>query len=358
MKTENSDKNNKKTKFTDKIPPTYRLTLKITGSVFLILTLAAMISFGIASLIFEYGNYNSQSKLTVFLIIILAISIGIGTILSVFLSWFVLKKISPYMNAIKSITQGDFSVRIPSDKLKFGKEKELAENFNIMVQELSSTETLREDFVSNFSHEFKTPIVSVSGFAALLKDPNLTASERNEYLDIIIDETNRLVELSDNVLNLTKLEAQESIGENEIFRLDEQIRQCILLFERELNESNINVNLSLKEINYSGNKKLLKQLWVNLISNSVKFSPGGEITISAEPADKAVKVIIKDTGCGMDEYTLKHIFDKFFQGDRSRTTSGSGLGLPIVKRILELTGGEINVESTPGNGSVFTVILK
>ena len=227
-----------------------------------------------------------------------------------------------------------------------------------MVEQLASVETLRESFVSDFSHEFKTPIVSIEGFAKLLKDPNLSAEERNEYLDVILSESKRLVELSESVLMLTRLDSHKVVLEK--YRLDEQLRQCVLLFDQSATEQGIELDLDLEEeIVVNGAINLNKQIWVNLLSNALKFTPtGGKISLSAHITNGRPTVVISDNGCGMDEETQKNIFNKFYQGDASRTTPGNGLGLSIVKKILDITQGQIYVDSIVGKGSTFTVVLK
>ena len=232
----------------------------------------------------------------------------------------------------------------------------IAENFNEMARRLESVETLREDFVSSFSHEFKTPIVSISGFAKLLKSPNLTAEERNEYLDVIIDESNRLVRLSESVLMLSRLDSQTIV--NEKFLLDEQIRQSMLLFDRACNDKNIELCADLEEISVTSEKKLVSQIWVNLLSNAVKFTPsGGKIEVSAKSDNGKVVVKVQDTGCGMSRETQENIFNKFYQGDVSHSAEGIGLGLSIVKKICDLLNIKIEVESQPNQGSTFTVTM-
>ena len=225
-----------------------------------------------------------------------------------------------------------------------------------MVSQLDSVETLRENFVSDFSHEFKTPIVSISGFAKLLKDPTLTPEQRNEFLDVIIDESNRLVELSESVLLLNRLDSQEITKEQ--YLLDEQIRQCVLMFQPQCETKGIELEVELEQITLNSSYKLLSQVMVNLLSNAVKFTDsGGKITVKCQSKGLNAVITVQDTGCGMDEETKANIFNKFFQGDKSRTTPGNGLGLCIVKKIVELLGGTIFVDSKIGEGSTFTILL-
>lgn len=227
-----------------------------------------------------------------------------------------------------------------------------------MTQELSTIETLRTDFVNNFSHEFKTPIVSIRGFAKLLEENTLSEEERREYLDIIITESERLAALSTNVLMLSKYENLEIIVDIEPFRLDEQIRKTIVLMEPKWSAKEITVNVELDKVIYRGNEDLTQQIGLNLLDNAIKFSyQGGLINITLINVNDEIRFIIQDDGPGMDNQTKAHIFDKFYQGDTSHSNVGFGLGLPLVKRILKLCGGDVIVQSEIGKGSIFTVVL-
>jgi len=254
------------------------------------------------------------------------------------------------------VAGGDFSVKV--DIKGIGELEELSHSFNKMTQELSSIETLRSDFVNNFSHEFKTPIVSIRGFAKLLKENNLTAEERCEYLDIIITESERLAALSTNVLTLSKYENLEIIADKAPFRLDEQIRKTIVLMESKWSLKELTISVELDNVLYHGNEDLTQQIWLNLLDNAIKFSDqGGSINITLTNVNDKIQFVIQDDGSGMDEKTKDHIFDKFYQGDTSHSKSGYGLGLPLVKRIVELCGGDVSVQSQPSKGSKFTVVL-
>ncbi len=280
----------------------------------------------------------------------------LGTAFTAFLSSKALNPINKVIAATHRVAQGDFTVQVNIKGI--GELEELSRSFNKMTHELSSTETLRSDFVNNFSHEFKTPIVSIRGFAKLLKENNLSEDEREEYLNIIITESERLAELSANVLNLSKYQNMEIISEKAPFRLDEQIRKTIVLMEPKWTEKKISVNVDLEEVIYNGSEDLTQQIWLNLVDNAIKFSgSGGLININLAHMEHGVRFIIQDEGSGMDEQTKAHIFDKFYQGETSHSKAGNGLGLALVKRIVDLCGGTIIVESKPGEGSVFTVWL-
>ncbi len=266
-----------------------------------------------------------------------------------------LRPISLLTEATRKVAAGDFSVRIPTRRRdELG---QLTEHFNHMAKELQSIEYLQKDFISNVSHEFKTPIASIQGFATLLISPETTEAERQEYTGIILKESQRLSRLSQNLLRLSKLEYQQRLSIREPFSLDEQIRQAVLLMEPEWAAKGIRWDLELENTTATGDAELMQQVWINLLGNAVKFSPeGGEISVSLYVSD-VIKVRIRDHGAGMDAQTQTHIFERFYQGDPSRAQEGSGLGLPLAKRIIDLHGGAISVKSAPGEGSTFTVEL-
>lgn len=284
------------------------------------------------------------------------ICIAIGTSLTAFLSKKALNPIRKVIASIHQVAAGDFSVKV--DIKGIGELEELSESFNKMTQELASIETLRSDFINNFSHEFKTPIMSIRGFAKLLQENDLTEEERQEYLDIIVTESERLATLSSNVLTLAKYENLEIVVDQAPFRLDEQIRRTTILMEPKWSVKDLDVNLDLEEVTFVGNEEFFQQIWINLLDNAIKFSyPGGSINITLAKVGNEIRFTIQDEGVGMDEATIAHIFDKFFQGDTSHARKGNGLGLSLVKRIVDLCGGEIIVESELGSGSIFTVLF-
>lgn len=257
--------------------------------------------------------------------------------------------------ATKKVAEGDFSVRLPEDRPdELGV---LMRNFNHMAQELQSIEYLQRDFISNVSHEFKTPVASIQGFATLLKSPETTQEERQEYAGIILKESQRLSRLSQNLLRLSKLEYQQRLTERNSFALDEQLRQTVLMLEPEWTQKDIRWDLNLESAVIQGDEELLQQVWINLLGNAIKFSHfGGEIALSLFLSDM-VKVRIRDQGEGMDEATQARIFERFYQGDTSHAHEGNGLGLPLCKRIIDLHQGALRVKSAPGQGSTFTVEL-
>ncbi|NLG89521.1 MAG: HAMP domain-containing histidine kinase [Clostridiaceae bacterium] len=290
-------------------------------------------------------------------VITLLLSVVIGTTISTVLVERFLKPINQLIKATKIVAKGDFSVRVK----EIDGDSEIAillRNFNHMAEELGSIEMFRNDFINNFSHEFKTPIVSIRGFARQLQNKDLSDEKRREYTDIIISESERLANMSTNVLLLTRFENQQYITNQTEYELDEQIRNCIILLEKQWSAKNIEINLNLKRISIYANQEMLSHLWINLIDNAVKYSKEhGTITITCDETTDDIIFIISDDGKGMDSYTMKHMFDKFYQGDKSRSMRGNGLGLSIAKRIVDLCMGEISVQSEVGRGTTFTVRL-
>lgn len=334
----------------------FRLTLLFALMVFVILFVTmALVFFGTHFLMY-LGLVDEERFGRVPLFLFSVVSIGVGTVLSVLFSRRPLKPLRSVMDAVDRIASGDYSVRID---LKGPEEfRALSSKFNHMAEELGSVELLRSDFVNNFSHEFKTPIVSIRGFAKALKWDDLTEAERDEYLDIILDETERLSSLSANVLYLSKIEKQTIVTGRKRFNLSEQLRLAAALVEPRLSEKQLALEMDGGECLVDGNEEMLRQVWLNLLDNAVKFSPtGGKITIRVKPSGEGVSVKISDEGIGMSPETKKHIFDKFYQGDRSHATGGNGLGLSIVKKIVDLHGGHITIRSSD-KGSTFEVFLK
>ena len=288
---------------------------------------------------------------------ILLISLVLGTILSAFSSKKWMKFIYEFRDGIRQVAAGNFSIRL-EEKSKISEVNTLIRDFNKMAKGLSSIETLKDEFITSVSHEIKTPIAAIEGCVELLKEQTLSKEEFHEYLYLMDISVTRLSVLTANILRLSKLDNQETLPDQTEFSLDEQIRQTILLLEHQWVAKRINLNISLVPVRVYASKELLMQVWINLIDNAIKFSEeGGEIDIKLFQTNDGTYVRVADYGVGMDEETMERIFQKFFQGDESRSNQGNGLGLALVKRILELTGGEIVVKSHRGKGSVFTVVL-
>ncbi|HNZ40312.1 MAG TPA: HAMP domain-containing sensor histidine kinase [Clostridia bacterium] len=261
-----------------------------------------------------------------------------------------MKPIVQLNNATQEVARGNFDVVVVNDSQdEIG---QLTESFNKMAKELKSIEYLRKDFVSNVSHEFKTPISSILGFAKLLENRNLTDEEKKEYLDIIVEESKRLSNLSTNILNLSKLESQEIVFNKSEYDLDEQMRNVILLLEPKWYEKNISFDIEMENISLHANEDLMQQVWINLLNNAITYShPKGVIHIKVYNEEEQAVIVIRDEGIGMDEYTKERMFEKFFKGNSSLSKEGTGLGLALVKRIIDLHHGTIEVESRPGEGT-------
>ena len=284
-----------------------------------------------------------------------------------FIMWYALRmvvrsmeeKLSPLANGLQEIADGKLDVKL--DEKNAGEYETIYRNFNAMAEELSRTKTEMDNFVNEFAHEFKTPITSIGGFADLLYETNgeLDINEQKEYLKLISEQSHRLMNLSQNTLLLSKVEACVIITDKEKFSLSEQINRCAILFIKACEKKNITIDIPDDfSFSYYGNEELMEQIWINLIGNAVKFTPGnGTISIWQEITDKQLKIHIKDSGGGMSVETQKHIFDKYYQNDTTSIVKGNGIGLSIVKRITELCGGKVTVSSKLNEGSTFTVSL-
>ena len=267
------------------------------------------------------------------------------------------REIVTLSEAIRRVAGGDFESRIPTEK-KTGITP-IYEDFNLMCDELQSVQILRNDFINNYSHEFKTPIASIKGFAELLMEKDFSDADRNQYLRIIADESGRLSKLASNTTLLSKLSAQQIVSDVEVYDLGAQLRECSILLSGKWLEKDIAFDgEELPSVAYRGNKAMMQHLWINLLDNSIKYTPdGGEIKVSLSEEDGYAVVSISDTGEGISDETKARLFIPYFQGDASHSKDGLGLGLAIVMRIVELCKGGIDVDSKMGEGSTFIVKL-
>lgn len=283
-------------------------------------------------------------------------SLIIGLILIRIVSKRMLDPLEKIVEAAKKVTAGNFDVRLETKRKD--EVQTLVENFNYMVSELSNTECLQKDFIDNVSHEIKTPINSIQGFAKLLEDDNLTKEEKEEYIEIILEESDRLLNLSTSILELSKLQHQEKITKRDEINLTEQIQKAITLLEPKWKEKQLTISFSPSNSYFYGDENLIYQVWINLIDNAIKFSKeNGNIDISIEESKDEIIVKIKDNGIGMKKGEIKKIFTRFYQVDTSHSGKGSGLGLSIVKRIIDLSSGTVEVESEKGIGTTMIVRL-
>lgn len=259
--------------------------------------------------------------------------------------------------AMKEVAGGNFHVAMQSDS-KLKEVRDIYESFNRMVKELGNTETLQTDFISSVSHEFKTPINAIEGYASLLQDHHQSPEEQETYIEKILFNTRRLSTLTGNILLLSKINNQSIRPQRTAYRLDEQIRQAIVALEQKWTEKNIDFDVELDKVTYSGYESLLLHVWSNLIDNAIKFDPqGGMICLRLRQTGDEVVFTIDDNGPGVAPEEQKRIFHKFYQSDSSREMSGNGLGLALVKQIVEFSGGTVSVENLPEAGCRFTVRL-
>ena len=311
-------------------------------------------------LVFTRENITAAAKLTfgnVLLITFISASIDY-----VRRKLMVDKPVKQIMDALNKVMQGDFTVRIAPVKEFAGETgfNEIIRSINAMTAELQGTETLRTDFIANVSHELKTPLAVMGNYATMLQQPGISEEDRMEYAKAISRSSRRLADLITNILKLNKLENQQIFPQPQEFDLGEQLCECLLSFEDAWEKKNLGIETDIQDdVRIKSDPELLCLVWNNLISNEVKFtSEGGTIGLSLIADEKAVVVSVSDTGCGISAETGKHIFEKFYQGDTSHATQGNGLGLALVKRVVDILNGEISVRSTPGQGSTFTVRIR
>ena len=329
------------------------LRLYYTVIVFYILFVTMVLVGGFCLLLVSAGVVVNLNYLPI--IIVCVISILVGTLLSAYISRRIFEPMLRLSEASKQVARGDFSVRVDTDT-QINEIRETCENFNAMVENLSRIETLSNDFVANVSHEFKTPITAIEGYAMLLQDPSLSEEERDDCVERILKNTGRLSDLVGHILTLSKIENRSGALERRPFRLDEQIRRAIVELEPKWSAKNCGLAVELPLILYDGNEGLLAQVWTNLLDNAVKFSPeGGVISVTAREEEKRVLVSVGDQGPGVARENLAHIFDKFYQADTSHRAEGNGLGLALVREIAKVHGGNVSVENK--EGAVFTVEL-
>lgn len=332
------------------------LWLTFVLTVFFIMLFSTILIGIIAILMIHLGYLAPTDKSPITpMFLLLLLSTCVGTIFSMLSGNVILKPIRKFSKAINLVAKGDFTIQLEENQ-KIHEINEMAKNFNKMVAELSSIETLRNDFITNVSHEFKTPLSTIDGYVTLLQSEDLTTEQKQSYINIIMGSTRQLSNLTSNILKISKLENQDRILIKKLFSLDEQIRQSLLLLENKWNEKNINLELELSPIIFYGNEELMMQVFINLIDNAIKFTPkNGEIKINAYKTDYAVSISISDNGIGISPEMQRHIFEKFYQSDKSRLSEGNGLGLTLVKHIVDLSGGKIKVYSKLTIGTTFTI---
>jgi len=333
----------------------------------LLLVLAAFNGFHmwIYQILYRSGviTENPRFAINILMLFVLVTAAIIVAIIGLIRERLFISPIRKLSEAARKIAMGDFSFRIiQKQKKKKDFVDVMFDDFNTMAQELASIETLKNDFIANVSHEIKTPLSVIQIYTTALQNENISAEERKEYSKTIIEAAQKLSTLVTNILKLNKLENQEISSEARHFDISEQLRRCALMFAEQMEQKDIQFEEDIDDIYICYDKDMLEIVWNNLLSNAVKFTnTGGKILLKLKtidiPEDSFVKISITDTGCGMDEAVQKRIFDKFYQGDTSHSKDGNGLGLALVKKTIDLLGGSIKVDSTPGQGSTFTVTL-
>jgi len=334
----------------------FPLRVRMILMVQLELLLCAVLTFFIDKLA-HMLNPNWNVSLLIELIVV---SLIVGAVATYFVSILFFNPVKKLRYAMDKVADGDFTVRLDTKATAAREIQELYAGFNLMTHELGSIELLQTDFVSNVSHEFKTPINAIEGYATLLQDyDDLPLDTRQEYTDKILFNTRRLSGLVGNILLLSKIDSQIEKQHRTVYRLDEQIRQSIVLLETEWIKKDIDFDVDMEEILYNGIENLMHHVWDNLISNAIKFNPhGGMIRIRLAKEEEKIIFTIEDSGDGIPEDAKKRIFDKFYQADASHRQEGNGLGLALVKKILALSDDDISAENIPGGGCRFTVTLK
>ena len=338
------------------------LTLSFFGFILLtFLVITALVGLIIALLVSEGALMpgNSQYNVGGFLLQLLLWTLIVGAVLTLLVSRFLSKPLGKIRDAINSLASGDYSARLHFSGFfsRIATFRNLTNDFNKMAEELEQTEMLRSDFVNNFSHEFKTPIVSIAGFAKLLKRGSLTAEEQNEYLDVIEEESLRLAQMATNVMELTKVENQNILTGTSRYNLSEQIRTCILMLEGKWTRKHIELSLPMEEYYITGNEDLLKEVWINLLDNAIKFSPEyGNVSVRIHQTEDKMQISFSNFGDNIPLEKHEKIFNKFYQADESHSSEGYGVGLAIVKKVVDLHKGEISVVSEGGK-TTFTVQL-
>lgn len=328
-----------------------RLILSVSAEI----VISVLLALGVSALIDVLLPESIKIPLVLELIVL---TLFVSSFITAFISKVFFAPIKELRVAMEKVADGDFSTHLETKS----DSKEICEiftGFNLMVDELKATEVLQTDFVSNVSHEFKTPINAIEGYTTLLQGCENLNEEEQQYVEKILFNTKRLSGLVGNILLLSKIENQSIETKQKIFRLDEQIRQSIVVLEPTWTEKDIEFDVDMEKVEYVGNDGLLRHVWDNLIGNAIKFSPkGGVVNISLRKQDKQLVFIIEDNGPGLSEEAKKHMFDKFYQADSSHKQEGNGLGLALVKRIVAINGGEIEADNIAEGGCRFVVKLK
>jgi len=328
-----------------------RLVLVVTAE----LVASILLSVWLSSWLQRYIPSDWEIPLLLYLLVF---SLLIGIFVTVFLSRLFFAPIKHLRLAMVKVAEGDFTIQL-TPKSKSREIRDIYSGFNLMTQELRSMEVLQTDFVSNVSHEFKTPLSAIEGYSTLLQDGDNLTPQQQTYVEKIIFNTRRLSSLTGSILLLSKLENQQIPTGQSSFSLDEQIRQTIVALEPAWAAKNIEFDVEMEAVSYFGNELLMGHVWNNLLSNAVKFSPDDAVVqIGLKRSPEAVIFWVQDAGPGIPEEAMQHIFLRFYQADSSHKQEGNGLGLALVDKILQLEGGRIQAANCPEGGCRFTVYLQ
>lgn len=342
-----------------KRPFKWQVRLLFTLIIFGILVVTMLIVGAGIYMLYQAGVLSplmrEKSFFPVTILIFILASIAVSTVLTLLFSRVPLRPVHTLVEGMAQLAEGNYETRIDLGDTPLG--KNLSESFNLLAGELESTEMLRSDFINGFSHEFKTPIVSIMGFAKLLNRGGVPKEQQAEYLEIIEKESARLAAMATNVLNMTKIENQNILTDITRFDLSEQLRTCVLLLEKKWSRKNLQMTVDFGEYMISGNEEMLKQVWINLLDNAIKFTPEqGEVSIEIREQPGILTVEIGNTGSEIREADQVRIFQKFYQADSSHSTEGNGLGLSIAQKIVQLHNGRMGVSSQSGK-TTFSVEL-
>lgn len=333
----------------------FSLRTRLTIFVTLEMQICVLLAYGLDQLLNNVLELGWEVQLEVELI---SICLLIGILVTSQLSKYFFNPIKKLRGAMDKVAEGDFTVRL-EEKSSSKEIMEIYTGFNLMANELNSTEILQTDFVSNVSHEFKTPINAIEGYSTLLQGSETLDESDREYVDKILLNTQRLSSLVGSILLLSKLENQQIPTNQAEYRLDEQIRQSVVALETAWVQKDIELDAELDRVSYLGNEPMMRHVWDNLIANAIKFSPqGGVVKLRLTKRLRKLVITVEDQGPGLSEEAQKHIFDKFYQADSSHKQEGNGLGLALVKRILTIEKGQITAENIPEGGCRFTVTLR
>lgn len=334
----------------------WRFSLNLYFSIinFAIYIVVVIVSTVVLSVLQYSFHFSMEIPEIIYVLLLCAI---MGSVITMFLYRRVLLPINKLSQAMENVSAGRFDIALKTESF-IDEVQKLYHNFNLMVQKLAMTETLQTDFVSNVSHEFKTPINAIEGYATLLRgEPDLSPTQA-EYTEKILYNTRRLSDLVHDILLLSKIDNQAIISKQEIYRLDEQIRQAIVYLEPKWSEKQIDLAAELETVHFKGNQSLLMHVWLNLIDNAIKYNPiGGSVRICLKTSEQNVLVSVQDSGCGISDTEKERIFEKFYQSDTSHKDEGYGLGLALAKQIILIHHGYIDVDSGAAKGSKFTVVL-